>query len=311
VDRIYFSRGLRGAIARRIQSELLGRGFFAGSKENFADGIFGGHTAAALISLQSAYGLRQTGSIDIATWSALTNEQLPQLFERCLGVTAAFEGHGYGLAKGNFDGAGLTWGIIGFTLSNGEIQRLTMAAEAKHAGILSEHLRDLYETWVMVCGLPRSQAVVWADALSTGPYKEGLASEWLTAFARLGDDPRIRQVQRESAFTQYFQPAVLSAKKLGLSTELGLALAFDVHVQNGGFKDSAFQVVNEVATDATQQERRNALADAVTASTLPRWRVDVRARKETFAQATGVIHGERYDLNAWGLDDSVAPELLG
>ena len=34
------------------------------------------------------------------------------------------EGHGFTMVAGDFDGAGLTWGIIGFTLKHGEIQRI-------------------------------------------------------------------------------------------------------------------------------------------------------------------------------------------
>lgn len=40
---------------------------------------------------------------------------IPAALDRSLQVTAAFEGHGFGMLQGNWDGAWLTWGIIGFT----------------------------------------------------------------------------------------------------------------------------------------------------------------------------------------------------
>jgi hypothetical protein len=50
------------------------------------------------------------------------NQRVPAVFDRSLQLTAAFEGHGFTKLEGNFDGAGLTWGIIGFTWSNNQLQ---------------------------------------------------------------------------------------------------------------------------------------------------------------------------------------------
>ena len=41
-----------------------------------------------------------------------------------LQITADYKGTGFTLANGNFDGAGITWGIVGFTLSNGELSTM-------------------------------------------------------------------------------------------------------------------------------------------------------------------------------------------
>lgn len=302
--RIYFSRGVQGAIARQIQGALLARGVFAGSRDKFVDGDFGGHTEVALGAFQTAQGLAATGSVDAATWDALLHEPLPSVFQRCLGLTANFEGHGFGLAKGNFDGAGLTWGIIGFTLSNGEVQKITQAAEALQPGTWERGFQALAEPWRRVCEMPLAAAVAWADGISSGPRKEGLPAEWLAAFARLGDDPVIQQVQRDRSLHKYFEPAVQSARDLGLTTELGLALAFDVHVQNGGFKPSARPAVERLGAAATQRDRRMALANDVALSAAPRWQADVRTRKEALAEGQGAIHGAPYVVKAWGLDDS-------
>jgi hypothetical protein len=41
--------------------------------------------------------------------------------------------HNYGLIVGKFDGAGLTWGIIGFTLKHGELSEIVLEAFAKNS----------------------------------------------------------------------------------------------------------------------------------------------------------------------------------
>jgi peptidoglycan hydrolase-like protein with peptidoglycan-binding domain len=49
----------------------------------------------------------------------------------------------------------------------------------------------------------------------------------------------VQALQLELADRDYGQPAAETANALGLKTELGRALAFDIHVQNGGIKRSA------------------------------------------------------------------------
>ncbi len=135
--RIHFSRGCRGMVAKRIQTDLQRQNFVVGDPLKFADGDFGGKTFTALQNLQTARGLPASGAVELTTWQQLTPDPLPSLFERCLQVTAAFEGHGFGLAKGNFDGAGITWGVIGFTLSNREVQAILSTAEQQVPGTLA------------------------------------------------------------------------------------------------------------------------------------------------------------------------------
>ncbi|TDP64232.1 peptidoglycan-binding protein [Roseateles toxinivorans] len=301
MGRVYFAKGLKGMIARRIQTDLLRQGIFAGAAEKFVDGDFGGNTTAALQALQQRRSLPVTGSVDEATWSQLTPDPLPSLYERCLGLTAAFEGHGFGLVQGNFDGAGLTWGVIGFTLSNGEIQAITKEAEALAPGVLARTFQDLAPVWLGVCAKPLKEQIAWADSISSGPTKERVPDAWLKAFARLGDEPIIKRIQMQRAFDKYFVPAAASARRLGLTSELGVALAFDVHVQNGGFKPKAFALAAGLQADTPEAQRRLLLANAVADSALPRWQENVRRRKTTIAQGTGLANGANYTLASWGL----------
>src|SRR5690242_325125 len=111
------SQMVSGTLISDIQSSLAALGVPVGQ----VDGLFGGQTRDSLSAFQTSRGLPITGTVSDTTWPALMRTDAPPIFERCLQVTAAFEGTGFTLVVGNFDGAGITWGIIGFTLVNGEL----------------------------------------------------------------------------------------------------------------------------------------------------------------------------------------------
>ncbi|MDW5444852.1 peptidoglycan-binding protein [Polaromonas sp. SM01] len=304
--RPYFSRGCKGMIAKRIQTDLQRQGFVAGDPLKFVDGDFGGNTRTALQALQTTRALPVTGAVDGATWQQLTPDPLPSLFERCLQVTAAFEGHGFGLAQGNFDGAGITWDVIGFTQSNREIQAILTAAEQQSPGTLVRVMGPLAAQWQVITAQPLAQQIAWADAMSSGPGKQNLPAPWVQAFARLGDEAAIKRIQMQRAYDRYFVPCATSAATLKLHSELGVLLAFDVHVQNGGFKPDALALAAALPAGTPEGVRRAQLAEAVANSARPQYRADVLSRKKTMAMGQGVVHGGAYTLAAWGLGEEAA-----
>ena len=304
MPRTWFSQGLQGAIARDIQANLLKQGFFAGDHDKFIDGDFGGHTVTALTQLQAARALPQTGAVDDATWGQLTVAALPTLFERCLGLTASFEGNGYTQIEGNFDGAGLTWGIIGFTLSNGEIQGLLKEIEQTAPGTLARVMgADLAAQWAAHVAQPIAQQLQWADSISSGPSKLGLPPQWVDAFQRLGQEPLVQRLQMHHAYDSYFVPAAATASTLGLTTELGLALCFDCHVQNGKARVLAVQDLQRAGPASTEAQQRAAFAKAVASHASAAYQDDVLTRKMSVATGAGTVHGRAYTLANWGLGD--------
>lgn len=293
-------------IAKRIQNDLLRQGFGSGDPLKFVDGDYGGRTQAAVQALQAARGLPVTGGVDAATWQELSADPLPSLFERCLQVTAAFEAHGFGLAQGNFDGAGITWGVIGFTLSSREIQSILATAERQAPGTLARLMGPLAAQWLAVTAKPLKEQIAWADAMSSGPGKQGLPVEWRQAFARLGDEAGIKRIQLQRAYDRYFVPCAAAAAKLRLQSELGILLAFDVHVQNGGFKRDAIAQAAALPAVTPEAVHREKLAEWVAHSARSQYRADVRSRKLTIARAQGTMHGAVYTLAAWGLGEEMA-----
>lgn len=293
-------------IAKRIQNDLQRLGFASGDPLKFADGDYGARTQSAVQALQAARGLPVSGGVDAATWQALSTEPLPGLFERCLQVTAAFEAHGFGLVQGNFDGAGITWGVIGFTLASREIQSILAIAERQAPGTLARLMGPLAAPWQAITAQPLAQQIAWADAMSSAPGKQGLPVEWRQAFARLGDEDSVKRIQLQRAYERYFVPCAAAAAQLRLHSELGVLLAFDVHVQNGGFKRDA--VARAAALPAATREavRREKLAEWAAQSARRQYQADVRSRKMTIAGGQGSVHGAAYTLAAWGLGEERA-----
>ena len=308
MSRTYFARGSKGMIAKRIQGDLFRKGLTTQPEGKFVDGDFGGNTSFAISALQRAALLPETGEVDAATWARLTPDPLPSLFERCLQWTAWLEGHGFTLAQGNFDGAGITWGLIGYTLSAGEVQKQLAQAEADDPGVLLRSFGNLLPQLQAMLAMPRAQQLQWADALTLLPKNAGkLPAAWTAAFARLGDEPKVKFRQIEQAYNKYFVAAAKSARTLGLTSELGLALAFDVHVQNGSFKPSVMAKAAQWPANFSEINRRRDLANWVAdASTNVRFREDVRARKMCIARGGGPVRGQNVSLPSWGLAETIA-----
>lgn len=297
-----FARGCFGDLVGLLQGALQQQGFYTGA----VDGDFGGGTERAVRGFQASAGLRQSGCVEPATWQRATGLDWPALFERCLQVTARLEGHGYQLIAGNFDGAGLTWGIIGFTLRHGGIQALVREVMLRDPELVRGAFGSVADELVeRLAGNDWEQLAEWADSISVGANRGGVAQPWRDGFRRLGATPLMKQLQRERARRQYFEPSQATARELQLGGDLGAALAFDIHVQNGGVKAAdrkTFASRLAKAGDRSALARRVLLAELVAASASARWRADVAVRKQAIATGLGEVHGVRLDLSAWGMD---------
>lgn len=298
---IGFARGCFGDLVGVLQTALQQDGYYTGG----IDGDFGGGTERGVRALQSAIRKPATGRADPVTWQRATGQEWPSAFERCLQVTARLEGHGYRMIAGDFDGAGLTWGIIGFTLRHGEIQALVREAMLRDPQRVRSAFGTHTEELLKRFGGSWASLKNWADSISTGASKVGVQSPWREAFQALGSAPLMKQLQRERARRQYFEPAQATAEALQLGGDLGLALAFDIQVQNGGVKSTdrrSFESRMARARDRSPRARRMLLAELVAASASARWRADVKARKLAIATGLGDVHGIHLDLSAWGFD---------
>jgi peptidoglycan hydrolase-like protein with peptidoglycan-binding domain len=300
-------QGVGGSIISDIQASLN-----AVSAYNIdVDGVFGGQTEQALSGFQSARGLPVTGTVSDSTWPVLMHSSEPPIFERCLQVVASFEGTQFTLIEGNFDGAGLTWGIIGFTLKNGEISSLLGTISQRFPDLLSQAFgQDAAELMQNIGPDARPDKRMDFAQSVTGP-RFRVAEPWRSGFATLGKQREVQRLQIERARDEYWTKLALpDANRLGLTEELDLLLMFDIAVQNGGMgsKERLDTATRQLSTGMPALDRRRMIAQVVTDSITGQFKDDVRSRKMCIANGNGTVHGSSYDLAAWGLAAGFAPK---
>lgn len=301
--RILFGAGANGDIVKSIQTKLIERGF-----ATRVDGDFGSSTAAAVKGFQSSNSLAPSGSVDEDTWSGLMERPVPEVSERSLQLTASFEGHGFGLAVGNFDGALITWGIIGFTLASGEISSIVLAVQSSNPDLVKQAFGSDTDELLQLMTADRGFQTSWANEHTVGG--RGLAEPWKTMFASFGAIPEVQQEQLKHVRRDYLNPAIRTASQLRFTSELGLALCFDIHVQNGGIKAATMSTILAELQNTEESDARTIVANAVADSARPRFQADVRSRKLTIATGTGNVHGRNYVLENWGLSTEFSSSEL-
>lgn len=305
MSRKLFGFGAHGGIVEDIQLGLKSAGFDPGP----IDGVYGRGTAQTVEQLQQKNQLPPTGNVDDLTWAAFMQIPIPSLFERCLELTAAFEGHSYTLAVGDFDGAWLTWGIIGFTMKFGKVQQIINKIHQLYPDFITQAFGDNSGVLLQIMNAPSDQQKAWADSISVNGR---LQMPWEKQFQVLGTFPEVQEIQRDFARGQYFSPCLVTARSFKLQSELGIALCFDIHVQNGSINPTARVLIQQALSNTpnpSEPELRSVIANAVADAADPAFRNDVRSRKLTIATGEGSVHGTNYDLSNWGLGEFSATDV--
>lgn len=305
MSRTLFATGALGSIVVQVQDALTNAGF----DTKGADGIYGQDTAAAVKAFQLKNSLPATGEVDEATWQLLMKTPIPSASDRSLQLTACLEGHGFGLAEGNFDGALLTWGIIGFTMLSGEVESIICAVHNTSPQCVTDAFGDNTEQLLGIMNASRTDQANWANAITVDGGL--LAEPWRSMFQSFGSMPQVEAEQLRRVQNDYLNPAIKLARTLGLSSELGLALCFDIQVQDGGIETSAMEAITSQSNSGTSESMmRTIVANAVANSARPQYQADVRSRKMTIATGSGSVHGRTYLLSSWGLGEFAASELV-
>jgi len=299
--RLLFGEGARGDIVSGMQKDLARHKLYKAE----IDGDYGDATARAVRAFRKSQALPAAMHVDPSTWKLLTKRPVPTPAERALQVTASFEGHGFTLAQGNFDGAGITWGVIGFTLKSGQLPKIVLEVHASHPHLVEQAFGAKTNELLTVMSSSFAKQLAFANRLSLGSSMTRLAEPWRGAFRRFGDFPEVQAVQLEHV-QGYLNPARSDARALGLKSELGLALCFDIHVQMGSISTTAMRQIK--ASQAAhgigdERELRVIIAHAVADSASARFRSDVLSRKLALATGVGVVHGATYVLRNWGLGE--------
>ena len=229
-----------------------------------------------------------------------------------LAITMAFEGRGYGQVTGDFDSQGWSLGALQWPLGQGTAQQLLLRVHAiDPVGFDAAFGPQKADELLDVCHENRAAAVTWASARCVGLSRRVVAREWATPLERILSCPAGVQAQRE-LMAPYLTDARNDARFYGLETVRGLALCFDVAVQNGqgkagknGKPDVARAFADRGGHALDYRRKLRALAEAVAATCNPRWRDDVLGRKLLIVAGKGEFRAVRWDLDMrFGLSDA-------
>jgi hypothetical protein len=289
-------RNVKGPIVQKIQARLNRAGFNAGAE----DGVWGHSTVDALKAWQQAQGSEPTAVVDDPVWAGLVGGPLPDLPSRALQLTGVWEGTGYGGANGNFDGQGITWGVIGFTWANGELQGILNEIRGQYPAIFRASFGGLEAEIVSVLAQPRPVQMTWARGISRNSGNS-IDSAWAAAFKALGDTPEVQSIENEHA-QHYWNAGLPFAEDFGLQSEAGLALCFDIAVQNRVTDDMIAEIQQRIGDQGmSEPDKMQIVAHVVADHANPTYYNDVLKRKLTFATGQGTVHGDLFDIGCWGI----------
>lgn len=283
-----FKLGAKGFCVESLQARL-------GIK---SDGDYGPKTAGAVQVLQRKANLPVNGEADARVHNRLMLEW-PSQFFRCLTLTGALEGTGFGgVNRTDIDGAGITMGIIGFTSKHNEVQPIIREYLERNPNAMNAFSPSRAETIRKL--MRNSDAGLWAEAFYGTDGK--IDFDIVDFLNESGKDPLMREIQIRHARQSFWKPACMKAQELGLTTMAGYGLMFDIAVQNGGFKEKHMKEFNKITKDGTQSSLLRAVATAVANTSNPEWRKDVYKRKMIFADGAGIVHGDYFDLDCYAFE---------
>ncbi|HEU0050416.1 MAG TPA: peptidoglycan-binding domain-containing protein [Nitrososphaera sp.] len=302
--------GAKGPEVARIQEQLKSEGFYLGP----VDGIFGGGTDAAVRLFQAAKQLTTDGDVGQQTWAALFPDvpiPAPAILDesvqfRCMALTGSFETDQFfpdcfaGLS-GDFDGQGISFGVLQWNVGQGSLQPLLQKINTTHPDIVESIFGQNYAEFKAMLAAPKSEQLEWARSIQN--LKHAPIELWKGQFKTLGRQQLFQDIQVQFA-TRLFNGATALCKDFGLLSTRAAALMFDIKVQNGSISDRVkaqievdfAQIDSEMSRDDAEVERLRIIANRRAAAAKAKWVEDVRARKLTIANGQGMVHGNFYDL---------------
>lgn len=306
--------GSRGPEVVQIQKRLSELQLYSGP----ADGIFGGGTDSAVRTFQQSNGLTIDGKVGPGTWSALFGgADVPPpalttqpLDHQCLALTGGFETNHpppdcFAGLSGDFDGQGMSFGVLQWNIGQGTLQPLLAQMNQNHPDILGQIFGPNFSALVAMLGEALDEQLAWARSIQD-PIRHGLFEPWQGQFKTLGRQQEFQDIEAQSA-AGIFGQALELCNEFGVTSQRAAALLFDIKVQTGGIKSwvrpqilSDFEQLDQAGSSDVPLEvaRLRIIATRAAASANPKWIADVQNRKLTIANGEGKVHGNHYDLEA-------------
>ena len=302
--------GAKGPEVARIQERLKFEGLYLGP----VDGIFGGGTEAAARLFQAAKRLAIDGQVGPRTWDAIfPGVPIPppiilseSLQFRCMALTGSFETNNsfpdcFAGLSGDFDGQGISFGVLQWNLGQGSLQPLLRKIIKTEPEIVESIFAQNYEELKSVLAASKSKQMDWARSIQN--LKHILNEPWNGHFKTLGRQPLFQDIQVESA-ARLFKSANALCRDFGLLSTRAVALMFDIKVQNGSVSDLIKRQIKvdfahidpRLSSNDAEVERLRIIANRRASAAKAEWVEDVRTRKLTIANGQGTVHGNFYDL---------------
>lgn len=225
--------------------------------------------------------------------------------DRLLTHTGFFEGDkGYSTVSGNFDGQGISFGIIQFNFGQGSlapllkeyIQNNGTEFDTVFGAAKAKILRDI------VLNKTQAQQIAWGDSISTSGGQ--VIPEWKTLFENMGAKSSNQALQKKHA-QSYIDRALSYATKFGIISTQGLAFLFDHAVQSWSFTDES-SIISEISNseklwEKTGEPGRYPDKDRLYSVLKGVRGSDPIARRTAIRNGSGVVHGKSYNIANFSL----------
>lgn len=305
-----YKTGSKGDEIRKIQEKLKSGGFYKGP----VDGDFGGGTEAAVKTFQRSKGLGVDGVVGPLTWKALFEEPIAEpvihsksIDYKCLSLTGSFEtGQGapdcFAGLSGDFDGQGMSFGVLQWNFGQGSLQPLLREMMDNHPDIVQGIFQANHDVLISALNADQEELMAFVRAIQH-PVKHFFFEPWRGMFKSLGRTEEFQEIELKSA-SRVFQAAIRYCEDYGLGSERAVALMFDIRVQNGSIREllkaQILRDFEDLPSDLPGPEREvrklQIVANRRAEAANPAWIEDVRTRKICIANGGGVVHGIPYDL---------------
>jgi len=306
-----YQLGSKGEEVRRIQVKLQALGIYRGP----IDGDFGGGTATAVRRFQGSEGLEVDGKVGPITWGALFKEEIPNpeikykpLDYRCLALTGSFETGAalpdcFSGLSGDFDGQGISFGVLQWNFGQGSLQPMLKRLCANHGELARSIFCDDYEQLTTVLSATKAEQMAFSRSIQD-PNRKTVSEPWRGMFKALGRTEEFQRIEADAANALYRAAQQLCAD-YGLWSERGVALLFDIKTQNGSISTAVnAQILADyqnfspgMSGEETETAKLRIIANRRAEAAKARWVEDVRARKLCIANGSGTVHGVQYDLD--------------
>lgn len=218
----------------------------------------------------------------------------------------------YGITGGNFDGQGLSHGVLQFNFGTGSLQPLWNHLNNNHNQLCRDIFGANYAEWSDVLTRTTADQIAWGDSISLGTTdeeKRQIDATWKALFQTLGETQE--SIDKQKTYAESWLPnANKWFKTLGLYSRRGFALLWDISVQQGRLfplnliiNDFRSIVTNNKTRAQIEEEKLRIICDRTSFHNRPNeWSQVTYDRKIMLINGTGDYYGTPFNMTQYDLD---------